>query len=275
MGLLKPADRLWLLKNVVMLYARNRRFMRANPDFALPPADLAFDAYGTIDRRAYKEIGLRHAQLYSDIIRQSTSGKSLAVLEWGCGPARIVRHIQTCLSDYTIELIACDCNPRTIAWNRQHIKDVKFFVNEFMPPLAFPDASFDVVYNFSVFTHLSETAQKAWAKELWSVLRPGGLLICSTQGDYYCNKLARNEEAVRYRRGEVVVQERYPEGKKWFLALHPPRYVKEDLLQQFSNVRKVPVPEDACMRQDLWAACKPARNPQPATPALISSSEPS
>jgi len=275
MGLLKLADRLWLLRNMVMLRARNRRFVRDNRDFALPPADLAFDAYGSLDRRAYKDIGLRHAQLYSDIIRECTTARSLAILEWGCGPGRIVRHIHSCLSDYTVELTACDCNPRTIAWNRQHIEGVKFVVNEFMPPLAFADASFDVVYNFSVFTHLSEAAQKEWASELWRVLKPGGLFICSTQGDYYCNRLARKEETARYNKGEMIVQERYPEGKKWFLAFHPPRYVREELLQQFDNVRKIALPEDACMHQDLWVACKEATNPLPAAPALVSDPNPS
>jgi SAM-dependent methyltransferase len=49
-----------------------------------------------------------------------------------------------------------------------------------MPPLAFPDDKFDLVYCFSVFSHLPEDVHKEWLVELRRVLKPGGMLLATT-----------------------------------------------------------------------------------------------
>jgi SAM-dependent methyltransferase len=261
-GLLAPADRLLMASRRVLLHRRNRRFGRARPEFAYPPADLAFDAYGHVDKALYFNMGLSHARVFADIIRASAPDAPLAILEWGCGPARIIRHLGSCLCGYPVELSGVDFNPRTIAWDRENVPGVAFSVNGFLPPLPYPPDTFDVVYNFSVLSHLSAPVQQLWVEELRRVLKPGGLLICSTQGDYYRDRLASKDEAARYGRGEMVVQGRYGEGKKWFLALHPPRYVKEELLRDFVDVRAVVPPPGADMRQDLWTARKAPMRPE-------------
>jgi SAM-dependent methyltransferase len=156
----------------------------------------------------------------------------------------------------TVTLTGTDVNADSIAWCSRHIPGIRVLPNDFLPPLPFADASFDVTYNFSVFTHLSETAQKAWAAELLRVLRPGGLLIASTHGDFYRDRLAQDREAAQ--NGELVVQAQYAEGKKWYLALHPPRYVREELLRGFTEIRHVPVDPAFNLHQDLWVASKPA-----------------
>jgi hypothetical protein len=90
------------------------------------------------------------------------------------------------------------------------------------------------------------------------VLKPGGRLICSTHGDHYRYLLTGRDEIARYEAGRIVVQGGYEEGRKWFFALHPPRAVETELLQDFEDVRRVaPVP-DARLFQDIWVATKPA-----------------
>jgi hypothetical protein len=49
------------------------------------------------------------------------------------------------------------------------------------PPSLLPDATFDLVYAYSVFSHLSEAAHLAWLAEFARVLTPGGLLIATTR----------------------------------------------------------------------------------------------
>jgi SAM-dependent methyltransferase len=49
------------------------------------------------------------------------------------------------------------------------------------PPLAFEDASFDLAWSISVFTHLTDNSL-AWLLELHRVLKPGGLLIATFMG---------------------------------------------------------------------------------------------
>jgi len=42
------------------------------------------------------------------------------------------------------------------------------------------------------------------------------------------------------------------------LALHPPHYVRTQLLAAFTDVHTIAVPPEANLRQDLWIARKPA-----------------
>ncbi len=256
-GMLKSADRLMLLRSRLRSRAGNRAFARAHPGFTAPPADLSFDAYHHVDWAAYHHVGRQHAQAFAQVIKSNVEGPRLAVLEWGCGPGRLIRHMPECLPGFELKLTGADYNPRSIEWCTRNIPGIEFTVNQFEPPLPFSSASFDVTYNFSVFTHLSKVAQLAWAAELLRVLKPGGLLVCSTHGDLYSRRLAKAEEALRYNKGELVVQGGYAEGKKWFLALHPPKYVFETLLAGFTDIQAITLPAEAGIGQDLWSARKP------------------
>ncbi len=256
-GLLRLADYVKYMWARIKTIPQNRAFVRAHPDFPVPPPALAFDAYNHVRWPEYHEVGLRHAKVFADLIRSGAPAGPLSILEWGCGPARLIRHLPTLLEGYDLRLVGTDYNRETIAWCQRHLPNIEFVLNDLNPPLPFPDDSFDVTYNFSVFTHLSEAVQKAWAAELWRVLKPGGRLICTTHGDYYRYLLASRDEATRYAAGEVVTQQGYEEGKKWFFAIHPPEAVKRDLLQAFEGVRKAEVPGDATLYQDIWIAEKP------------------
>lgn len=257
LGLLATADRVKFELARVAARSRNRRFRRSHPGFAVPPADLAYDAYNHIDWQAYHDGGRQHSEAFADIIRRHASGHSLHILEWGCGPGRIIRFMGELLRDRDPVLTGADYNERSIAWCRDNLPGIEFIGNGLLPPLPVADNTFDVTYNFSVFTHLSEAVQAAWARELWRVLKPNGLLVCSTHGDYYRYLLAGADERSRYEAGEVVIQARYSEGQKWFFAIHPPRFVKETLLRDFEDVRMVPTPAASRIFQDIWIARKP------------------
>jgi SAM-dependent methyltransferase len=49
------------------------------------------------------------------------------------------------------------------------------------PPTQIPDNAFDVIYAYSVFSHLSEAAHLAWLAEFRRILKPGGLVIATTR----------------------------------------------------------------------------------------------
>ncbi|HHC23785.1 MAG TPA: class I SAM-dependent methyltransferase [Desulfobacterales bacterium] len=48
------------------------------------------------------------------------------------------------------------------------------------PP--FRDHFFDFVYAMSVFTHLTEEAEKLWIRELSRIIRPGGCFMLTLRG---------------------------------------------------------------------------------------------
>lgn len=51
--------------------------------------------------------------------------------------------------------------------------------------LSYEDGYFDVVYAFSVFSHLSEASATFWLAELMRVLKPGGTLVMTTTTDHF------------------------------------------------------------------------------------------
>ena len=63
------------------------------------------------------------------------------------------------------------------------IPEGEFHATGLLPPLPYPDASFDFVLASSVFTHLTAEVQDAWLRELHRVLRPGAILMATTHGE--------------------------------------------------------------------------------------------
>lgn len=254
-GLLALADRVKFTLGRARAAKDNERFVAENPGFLTPPSEIAFDALNHADWNRYRDSGARHAAVFARIVKQVLGDRpGLEVLEWGCGPGRIIRHMQALLPG--ARLTGADYNAATIEWCAKSLPGIFFANNALNPPLPFPDASFDVAYNFSVFTHLSEAVQLAWARELHRVLRPGGCLICTTHGEAYRYLLASSAERERFDTGHVVVQGNYPEGRKWFFAVHPEAFVRDHLLAEFGEVRRHATwPEDDVM-QEFWAGRK-------------------
>ena len=100
-------------------------------------------------------------------------------LDFGCGAGRAARHLAT-NSDIG-KLTGVDVDEKAIRWAARRLRD-EYVVIAPAPPTRFADASFDVAYAISVFTHFDEAAQFAWLGELRRLLRPGGLLIATTHG---------------------------------------------------------------------------------------------
>ena len=79
-------------------------------------------------------------------------------------------------------LCAAEIDPTAVAYLKRAFPDMRTEVNDPLPPLAYDTASFDVIYSWSVWTHLPEDAQIAWLREVVRILRPGGLALITTQG---------------------------------------------------------------------------------------------
>jgi hypothetical protein len=75
--------------------------------------------------------------------------------------------------------------------------------------------------------------------ELWRVLRPGGHLLITTQGEEYVPKLTDAERA-RYRAGQIVVRYGQAAGTNLCSVYHPEAYVRERLAGNFSVALSCP-----------------------------------
>jgi len=100
------------------------------------------------------------------------------VLDWGIGCGRVARHFPASRGSI---LTGCDIDGDNIDWCTKHLSGT-FVASELTPPLPFADATFDVVYGISVFTHFREPMQLRWLEELSRVTRPGALLLLTVHG---------------------------------------------------------------------------------------------
>ncbi len=227
----------------------NANFRSAHPGFVVPPAPLAFDAYGNVNNAAYVASGELHAHMIGDIINTHVSGDDIRICEWGCGPARVVRHLRRYLKQPRVELYATDYNKNTIAWARAHIAGIRFEFNDQTPPLPFRENFFDCVYAISVLTHLSEKSHFEWLKEIGRVVKPGGIIAVTTHGDASAARLLQGEKR-RYAAGKVVVRGQVREGKKWYLAYQPAVFMREELLADWDVLDHT----SFTSTQDVWVA---------------------
>lgn len=248
--LLQPADHLYFLWVLLRQRASNRAFHEKHPDVPVPPMSILYDIMGTCDAAGFYESGREHARYIRDIICRTHAGKPLKILEWGCGPARVLQHLQS-PSEECWELYGADYNPRTVGWCRANHQQIVFYNNNLEPPLQAESASFDVIYCISVFTHLSEALHYQWVEEIRRMLKPGGLFISTFHGDNYRIRLSP-EELKRFDNGELIVRDRIREGKKNFTAYHGERFV-EKLLSPFSARWRVDQPG---FQQIVWCALK-------------------
>ncbi len=254
--LLSVADNLRYLAKTARLSRTNREFIAANPEFELPPKSLAYDAYSAPDWSFYKQSGMETAAWLAGIVNEYLAGHdSLKILEWGCGPARVIRHLAAAVGT-AAEVYGSDYNPASIAWCRQHIAGVTFVPNGLEPPLPLAADQFDFIYAISVFTHLSEAVARHWVAELSRVVRPGGLLVVTTNGDSMQRSMLP-PELQAYRESGFVIRGNFKEGKRCFLAVHSPAYARKDLFKGLEVVRHVPggFPHTG---QDYWILRKPA-----------------
>lgn len=254
--LLAAADKLRYFAKVLLYQKKNRKFIRQNPGFVLPPSWLAFDAYSSNHWEYYKVSGEVTVKFLQGITNEyfSTGNPLRAIYEWGCGPARIARQLPTVFSA-GIELHASDYNRATIEWCQRNIPHVQFIQNNLYPPLPYPDNKFDFIFGISVFTHLSESNCLAWADELHRVLRVGGIVLITTDSDSAYEIEMLPAEKKEYDTAGILVRDKYEEGKKMFLTRHSPRYIREKLLRRFEILQHVPK-EFPFMKQDYWIARK-------------------
>ncbi len=250
-GLLDLFDRMKFIWLCRQWREANEVFRKAHPDFPTPPLALAYDAYAHIDLKSYHDLGLSHARFIASLIAQHSAVTKPRVLEWGCGPARVLRHLPGLLPAGS-EVHGTDYNPATVAWCQATLPHLQVVANQLEPPLPFPDGQFDAVYVLSVFTHLSEAIHRAWSAELVRLLKPGGILVVTTHGDRYRRAELLPAEQAAYDRGELVVRGQVQEGKKWYAAFHPPVYVRTTLFPGLTECAHHPSPLANSLEQDVW-----------------------
>ena len=159
LGLMHFMDKLKFNYQRIRNKKKNDLFRKEHPLVSLPPDYMLFEAF-KLDYDKYYRDGFDSAQWLIDTLSPYVKWNGINILDWGCGPARIVRHLPVLLPDSNI--YATDYNATTIEWCSKHIEGVEFSQNGLHPPTEYHDSFFTVIYGISIFTHLSEPNHSAW-----------------------------------------------------------------------------------------------------------------
>lgn len=238
---------------VVFANARYRR--NGAPDgLSIPPPDLLFLVAGTTNISWFLDGGALAASTVRDAMdRRAVALDGLAILDFGCGCGRVLRHWQGLGRG---RVFGTDYSPRLVEWCRQNLPFTEVGANQLAPPLAYKEAEFDLVYAFSVFTHLTEDLQVRWMTELARVVKPGGHLLISTHGESYSGRL-NGAERRRFASGGLVVKNDVgAPGTNMCAVYHPFEYVRGHLLVGLELVEFQPQGALGNPHQDLYVLHK-------------------
>ena len=175
------------------------------PDLATmpwPDEELIYRVTGYTDRTTFYISGHQSVQDLEAVL--GVVGRSLdtfpTILDFGSGCGRILLWLEHLAKVSSIH--GSDIDARAIAWTQENVPWAETKVNQPLPPLDYPDATFDLVFSHSVFTHIDEHYQDEWLTELRRVVKPGGYAILSVHGE---TAFTRFEEAVAARGGDPNV----------------------------------------------------------------------
>lgn len=181
-----------------------RRALESEPAASgLPPPHLRYRVHRSFDIEGYRATGRDIAASISRAF--ADAGTALAdqdVLDLGSGPGRVAHWLKA--GHPSIRLTCVDIDEEAVAWGQAHASGVARFVHGGPhPPSGFAAGSFDAVYCISLFTHLDEPMQDAWLREIRRILRPGGLLLATTHGEFATSSCS-GEELARLGRDGIV-----------------------------------------------------------------------
>jgi SAM-dependent methyltransferase len=252
-GLLRVGLRAW--ENVVaILHLRESRGpgsvrRQADDGLPLPPRRLMVGVGWSGDADWFLESG---RALFESVISHVPVAAESSILDFGCGCGRVIRY----WNEHPGAVVGSDFDPKAIKWCRRNLPFAGFERNRLAPPLPFDDASFDVVYALSVFTHFTAELQLAWRDELRRVLCPGGHLLITTHGASIAGRLEPQERA-QFDRGELVVRWKNAAGSNLCSAYHPEQYLRETFIQGFDLHDFVPEGAPGHPKQDLIVLRRP------------------
>ncbi len=250
LGLMHLLDKCKYQYQKIKFQNKNKQYQSKHPDIVFPPDYMMFEAY-RLDYEKYIVGGRESAEYIKSKIETYVPESNLNILDWGCGPARIIRHLPD-FFDNTNRFFGTDYNKNTIQWCSDNIKKITFKTNEINPPLKFEQNFFDVIYGISIFTHLSEINHQNWINELHRVTKPGGVVLITTHGAAFKMKMTNSEKKL-FDNNQLVVRGNVVEGHRVYTAFQPEIYLRKLISNKFTVLNFEPGQKESWgPNQDLW-----------------------
>ena len=171
---------------------------------AMPPEEMQIRFTG-----ASGESTLDEAFQFYRIVSEAASGTGPKVaMDFGCGWGRITRFF---IKDFAKHrLIGVDPLAEAIKTCEATNSWAEFQQIGLSPPIDRPDSSLDLIFAFSVFSHLTEETHQEWLAEFARLLRSGGTLVVTTRKRSFipdCARIRAEEERTPVNTGAFVAFE--------------------------------------------------------------------
>jgi SAM-dependent methyltransferase len=156
---------------------------------AQPPHEVHAMARGPLSAAG----GLYEADMLTSAL--ASAGVEIATgvrdgLDFGCSSGRVVRVLAAAYPE--IAWHACDPNADAIAWATRSLPAIDFFRSGDDPPLPLADASLDLAFAISIWSHFEPELGLRWFEEMHRLIRPGGHLVATTHGPASVEHYAAN-----------------------------------------------------------------------------------
>jgi len=219
---------LWVLHKSGLIESRFRKIERelaegpeepVDDGRPMPPTDLRVLVSGASSQRWFSERGQADATRFSALAARHDGdlASGLTVLDFGCGCGRIARWLAPVVTAGRGAFHGSDYNPRLVDWCEANL-DGRYGVNRLKPPLRLDSAAFDLVYAYSVLTHLREGVARDWLGELARVLKPGGLALVTFHDETYAETCGPEGLAERLAQSPYVVLNDSLQGSNYMSA---------------------------------------------------------
>jgi SAM-dependent methyltransferase len=152
--------------------------------FTMPPEEHYRRTSGNVDEMQLVLQAATHGFKLAALAGHLLPGTSaISVIDWGAGFGRVAMAFKR-LFWPTAEVMGFEVDQFNIDWANASLPDILIQRCDFYPPLPVFTDSVDLLYGISVMTHLTESAQEIWLRELQRIIKPGGICVLTTRGDH-------------------------------------------------------------------------------------------
>lgn len=247
------------------------------------PAERIQQQFTGVSNYAALEEAFLFYKLVKQIIRQHglIFSKESKILDFGCGWGRVIRFFLKEVPSKN--LLGIDCDSEILKLCESSNFPCNFALTGVFPPTDLKDNSFDLIYSYSVFSHLSEDAHIEWVKEFSRILKPGGVLVVTTRDRDFiltCAKLRdasgedvpffstgpaqsfidTSKELALYDRGGYVYEPSggggIREGSFYGETCIPEKYVRKEWAQYFTELDFIDYKKHGQFNQNAVIAIK-------------------
>lgn len=180
---------------------------------SLPPDDVQKAFTGISGKKNIEQA----FAFYTYILKNFVSKKQPIIMDFGSGWGRIARFF---LRDTLAEnIFAVDPYSVALDWMHKTRLPCRIIKSNPLPPIPnIGSKKFDLIFAFSVFSHLSEDYFNCWLFYLLSLLCEKGTIVFTTRGLHFINYIEKNEINAPIFKNYNDIRMRYNSGEFQFFG---------------------------------------------------------